>query len=194
MVRNVSERLKTCCQDVALPATTVENWEVRGSSDSYVLPNVNAPYFMNDRDSTPSNYVCHATQIATYLEIGNSLSFDITGELNSFGSGDLINGILSKDYLSLYINTKIQNYESLERLIIHLQDSSRNNITLDQVITLEELIMYDFDIKIDLTEVDTNLKYIEIEPIFRDDAEFSYDNAVGIARYEFAEWNDDMAF
>ncbi len=172
----------------------VENWEVRGSSNSYVLPNINAPYFMNDKETTPSNYVCHATQIATYLEMGNTLSFNITDELSNYGEGYLLSNITQGNILSLYINTKIQNYESLEKIIVHLQDSSHTDITVDQEIFLEELAMYDFDIRIDLTGADSSLKYIELEPVFRDDAEFSEDNTLGVARFEFAVWNDDMAF
>jgi len=88
----------------------------------------------------------------------------------------------------------LQNYDSLEKIIIHLQDSSRNNITVDQEISLEDLLMYDFNMKVDLSGADSTLTYIEFEPIFKDEEEYSEDNTAGIVQFEFIEWDNQMAF
>ncbi|GAH89283.1 unnamed protein product, partial [marine sediment metagenome] len=85
----------------------VNYWEIIGSSDAYVLPNIDAYYFKNEKESTPTNFVCHATQIATYIEEGNKLSFNIAGELASYGDGYLLSNITQGNILSLYINTKL---------------------------------------------------------------------------------------
>ncbi|GAG74155.1 unnamed protein product, partial [marine sediment metagenome] len=175
----------------------VTNWEVIGSDNTHVVPNIDAPYYMNGDETTFTNFVCHASQIATYISSGDKLSFDIKNEFNSYYIDDdltLYSDIASGNYLSLYMDTTIQNYESLEKLIIHLQDSNRENITVDQEISLEELIMYDFDVKIDLSGVSSSLRYIEFEPVFRNDSEYSESNVNGVAHFEFAEWNEQMSF
>ncbi|MHA1279895.1 MAG: hypothetical protein ACTSQ8_22060, partial [Candidatus Helarchaeota archaeon] len=171
---------------------SVNYWSVAGGSRAGVVPNFNAYYFANDKESSYNNMVGHASQILAFVENGNSLMFDIEGELSAYDNGELLEGIRSGEYLALYIDANIRNCESLEKLLIKLYNSS--GVFSTQDITPEELLMYDFNVKIDLPSKTNTLKSVEIVPIFRESALYSADNTVGVPNFEFEEWDEEATF
>jgi hypothetical protein len=185
----------------------VSHWDIHGSDgqpvpDEIVLPNLDVFYFMDADASSFNNYICYASQLATYIEQGNSLVFDLASELSD--SGDLIDKInypiTNGPVLSLFIDTEIKNYESLEEITVNFLNSdgillSGAEDEWEQIISLEELIMWDFNIRIDLPQVDNNaISKVKLKPTFRSDNEFSDMNTIGVAQYELAEWNDEFVF
>ncbi|MHA1439471.1 MAG: hypothetical protein ACTSPD_18025 [Promethearchaeota archaeon] len=171
---------------------SVNYWSVAGGSRADVVPNFNAYYFANDKESSYNNMVGHASQILAFVENGNSLMFDIEGELSAYDNGELLEGIRSGKYLALHIDANIRNCESLEKLLIKLYNSS--GVFSTQDITPEELLMYDFNVKIDLPSKTNTLKSVEIVPIFRESALYSADNTVGVPNFEFEEWDEEATF
>ncbi|MBA7506036.1 hypothetical protein ES706_04716 [subsurface metagenome] len=167
---------------------SLSNWYLNSGND--LVPNLDVPYFMNDLLSTPTNYVCHASQIASYIDEGDWLSFDIKDELGSYAG--LMSGIQNGGYLTLFIEAIIKNYESLKKIEIRLIDNG--GIFDTQEISIEDLIMNDFTIIVDLTSATSTFKTIQIKPVFRTDAEYDSSNNNGIARFETVEWDEAMTF
>ena len=170
----------------------MSNWEVSGSAGLDVIPNLDAYYFMNDKDSIYTEIIGHASQLSTYIEEGNSLWFDIANELNSYGT--LLSEIRSGKYISLYMDISMQNHESLISIQISLYDSQGKDINLTREVSIEELLMNDFTVRVDLPSEPNLLKKIEFTPLFRKDAEYCIENSVGIPRFEVIEWNEQMTF
>ncbi|MBA7666039.1 hypothetical protein ES703_74114 [subsurface metagenome] len=168
---------------------TVTNWNVIGVDGLDVIPNLDAYYFMNENETTLKSVVCHASQIAAYLGEGKKLEFNLAAELESFDQ-DLLTGIQSGDYLALYIDTNIKNIESLEHIMVELYDNQGLMSGLTQVITIEDLIMFDNNLKINLPTTSNTLKTIKLIPSFRIDEEYSEDNSRGIVRIQTAQWDN----
>jgi len=167
-------------------------WNVTNGERFDVIPNLNAYNYMNEPKTTFTNFVSHATQVAAFLEEEESLVFDLAGEL-SWYSEDLLEGIQNGEYLSIYLHASLENYYCLDHITVELHDS--NNILSDytQIITVEELVMWDFDVKIDLpSEENNDLQTITITPIFCNSDEYSEDNFLGIPHFELLEWDDDL--
>ncbi len=89
------------------------------------------------------------------------------------------------------MDTNVQNYESLSSVQVKLFGDS-GQIGSTQTISVDELIMYDFNLMIDLPSTPNTLNRIEIIPIFRTDAEFSPSNNIGVFRFEFTKWDEQM--
>jgi hypothetical protein len=169
----------------------VNNWNVTTKTGVSVFPNLNTFYFIDEVRSTYTNFACFASQIGTYLQNGDKLVFDILKEINS-SNPDLMNDIHTGKILSLFIDTNIKNYESLEKIIINLY--SPVGLISTQIISAEELISYDFALKIDLPSGPNNLQKIEFIPQFKNAEQYSISNTVGIPQFEVIEWNEQMAY
>ncbi len=166
-------------------------WDVIGLEGIDVIPNLNAYYFLNEKESSVNNNVCHASQLAVYLNEGNELEFNLEDELNNFDEG-LLNAIHNGDYLSLYFDTNIKNIESLEYLSIELYDNQGKLSGFTQNITRFDLEMWDYNIKVNLPSTSNTLKKIRFVPIFRTDSEYNNDNTIGIARIQTAQWDSEF--
>ncbi|KKN17379.1 hypothetical protein LCGC14_0966440, partial [marine sediment metagenome] len=168
----------------------VTYWDVLGVNGIDVIPNLDAFYFINEEKSTPRKIVSLASQIAVYLKEGDTLEFDIKGEFENFDQ-DLITGINNGEYLNLYLDANIQNFESLELLTVELYDNSGIMSGFSNNITNEELEMYDFDIKIGLPSTSNTLKKIKIIPFFKTSVEYSQDNSIGISQFQVAKYDHE---
>ncbi|KKN72007.1 hypothetical protein LCGC14_0414890, partial [marine sediment metagenome] len=179
----------------------VTYWKVIEGEQLDVIPNFEAYYYYEEDNSynrhisteygTYFSTICRATQISAYLEEGTTLSFNLAGEL-AWYDYDLLQDIRDGDkYLSLYMNTVIENYEALEKILIEMYDGVRPtpNLISSYNISAEELIVSDFTLKIDLPTTSNNLTKIEFTPIFRTDAEYSSDNVIEMNNFDFIEWD-----
>ncbi|KKM62290.1 hypothetical protein LCGC14_1523160, partial [marine sediment metagenome] len=129
------------------------------------------------------------------LEEGDKLRFDIETEFDDNGDFDaILDSIRANEFLTLFIDTNIQNYDSLESLTINLLDASYSSISTPRVISLEDLLMNDFEISVDISSGMSALRHIEIEPIFLQDGVYDTNNLGGIPNFEFLEWNENFAF
>ncbi|KKK67520.1 hypothetical protein LCGC14_2953240, partial [marine sediment metagenome] len=138
--------------------------------------------------------VARASQLVAYLEPGSTLSYDIAREL-SWYDPQLLTDIQAGEYLSLHMNTIIDNIGALEKITVRLYDSSGEITALTQIISIEKIVATNFDLEITLPSYQGNdLQRIEIEPIFRTDAEYSSDNTIGIPRVETLIWNETFLF
>ncbi|KKN57054.1 hypothetical protein LCGC14_0566120, partial [marine sediment metagenome] len=165
----------------------VNYWSVLGGESLDVMPNFGAYYYNNLDESTFDESINHATQISAYLEEGDTLSFDIAGELSWYDS-DLLQDIRDGDkYLALYMNTAFDNFESLDKIKVELNDST--NVIDFFYISAEELDEYDFTLKIDLPTTPNSLETIRLTPFFRTDLEYSTDNLIGKTQFDFVEWD-----
>ena len=110
--------------DLKITSTlNVSYWDVIGVDGLDVIPNLDAFYFLNEEETTLSETVSHATQIAAYLSEGDELEFNIEGELGGFDQS-IVTAIHAGTYLSLYLDTNIKNIESLKLLSIELYGES----------------------------------------------------------------------
>ncbi|KKN55254.1 hypothetical protein LCGC14_0584220, partial [marine sediment metagenome] len=182
-----------------LASLDVSFWEVVGGEQLDVIPNFEAYYYYEEDVSSyditdygvNEDNTCRATQISAYLEEGTTLSFNILGEIGWYDSG-LLQDIRDGDkYLSLYMNTVIENYEALEKILIEMYDgvTPTPNLISSYNISAEDLIVSDFTLKIDLPTTSNNLTKIEFTPIFRTDAEYSSDNVIERSNFDFIEWD-----
>ncbi|KKK68984.1 hypothetical protein LCGC14_2938580, partial [marine sediment metagenome] len=137
--------------------------------------------------------VARASQLVAYLEPGSTLSYDLAGEL-LLNDPQLLTYIQAGEYLSLHMNTLIDNIGALEKIIVRLYNSSDEITALTQTISIDEIIATNFDIEITLPDYANDLQRIEIEPVFRTDAEYSSDNTIGISRVETLLWNETFLF
>ncbi|MFW9969076.1 MAG: hypothetical protein ACFFDF_02670 [Candidatus Odinarchaeota archaeon] len=164
------------------------NWDVINGEQFDVIPNFNAQYYLNQSECTFTNFVGYATQISSFLEENEKLRFDIENELSS----EVVDDIHSGDYIALYINTIIDNYECLEGLTVELLNSSAELMPeFTKFYSREELEFWDFKIKINLPTTSNELKYIQFTPSFRDDSEYCSINTNGIPHFEYLEWDID---
>ncbi|KKM16472.1 hypothetical protein LCGC14_1685500, partial [marine sediment metagenome] len=178
----------------------VENWKVIDGELYDIIPNFNAYYYINDSESafhyyalSPEdsvvNYAGYVSQLSAFLEDGEKLVFNLTGELKPV----ILNSIREGDYASLYINAFFHNYDSLDSFKIELFDSSDTLLSqFTTVLSLEDLLFWNFNIRVELPTTSNNLEYIQFTPIFRTDEEYSSSNAVGIPRFEFLKWNSTL--
>jgi hypothetical protein len=167
-------------------------WSVSNGEKFDVIPNLNAYNYMNEPKTTFTNFVSHATQVAAFLEEEESLVFDLAGELSWYNE-DLLEGIQNGEYLSIYLHASFENYQCLDHITVKLHNSSGILSEYTQNITVEELVMWDFDVKINLpSEQNNDLQTITITPIFSDSDEYSEDNILGIPHFELLEWDDDL--
>ncbi|KKN43166.1 hypothetical protein LCGC14_0705920 [marine sediment metagenome] len=169
----------------------VNYWDVIGVNELDVIPNLDAYYFLNEQESTLHNTVSHASQIAAYLSEGNELEFDLEAELGGFDQ-DIIDDIHAGKYLSLYLDTNIQNIDSLDLLTVKLYDNGGLMDVYTQNISVEELIMNDNTIKVNLPTSTNTLKKIRLIPVFRTDKQYSQDNTIGIAQFQTIEWDSTL--
>ncbi|GAH54946.1 unnamed protein product, partial [marine sediment metagenome] len=171
----------------------VVNWEIPQQSGLDVYPNLDAYYFMDDKTSTFDNFNCYASQIAAYLGVEDALRFDIEGEFKDNGDYDqLYTDIKNNEFISLFVDANIQNYDSLESITIKFLDNTETEISSLPPISLEDLIMDDFTMIIDISSGMANVRYILFEPTFRTDEVYHSDNTIGIAEFEYFEWNEDL--
>ncbi|KKN15091.1 hypothetical protein LCGC14_0989530, partial [marine sediment metagenome] len=181
-------------EDNILDTVNVVNWDVIGQTGLGVYPNLDAYYFMDTQSSTFDNFINYATQIASYLGENDRLKFDIEGEFDNNGDFDLLlDNIITDQFITLFIKTNIQNYDSLESLKVNLLNAANVSISTD-TITIEDLVMDEFEIKVDISSGMASLRYIELEPIFRQDDIYHSDNSIGDVKFEFLEWNEELTF
>ncbi|KKL23398.1 hypothetical protein LCGC14_2425780, partial [marine sediment metagenome] len=168
---------------------SVNYWSVVGGEDLDVMPNFNAYYYNNEEESTYKESINHATQISAYLEEGSTLSFDLAGEIGGYDSQLLADIQTGSEYLALYINTAMDNYEALEKVLVELYDNSETPALIaSDYIFAQEIIDSDFTLKIDLPEA-PNLARLDFKPFFRTDAEYDTNNAIEKPLLEFVEWD-----
>ncbi|KKN39526.1 hypothetical protein LCGC14_0742520 [marine sediment metagenome] len=164
----------------------VNYWSIAGGDNLDVMPNFDTYYYNNLKESTYKNSINHATQISAYLEEGDTLSFDLAGELSWYDPQLLADIQAGNDYLTLYMNTAINNYEALEKILIELYDNSPTPALISSsYISIEEIVNSDFTLKIDLPAT-PGLDKLNFTPIFRTDAEYSTDN---IPKFDSVEWD-----
>ncbi|MHA2338680.1 MAG: hypothetical protein ACXACX_15335 [Candidatus Hodarchaeales archaeon] len=154
----------------------VKYWSVVGGERLDVMPNFDAYYYCDLDETTYDLTTCRASQINAYLEEEQTLSFDLEGELSWYDSGLLQNIRDGDTYLALYMNTVIENYEVLEKILIELYKEVEG----------DPVLISSFNMSIE----DNGLKRIDFTPIFRSDAEFSSNNAIGVPQFEFIEWDE----
>ena len=162
------------------------NWEVVDGEQFDVIPNFNAHYYLDTSVCTFKNFVGYATQIASFLEQDEKLRFNLANELPIDTIDDIQDGL----YCSLYIHTAIENYEYLDSLTVELINNSGVMPEFITVLSQEELELWDFNIKVDLPTSNNTLQSIQFTPNFRDDNEYSNDNTIGVAHFEFIEWDE----
>ena len=97
-------------------------WSVINGDILDVIPNLQAFYFLNEEESNNTNYVCHASQVTAFLEEGEILSFNLTGELGWFDS-QLLDSLRNAEYLTLYMNAAFENYELLDTITFEVRNS-----------------------------------------------------------------------
>ncbi|KKK78845.1 hypothetical protein LCGC14_2839460, partial [marine sediment metagenome] len=145
----------------------------------------------------------YASQIASYLGENDKLRFDLESEFDNNGDFDLLlDNVRNNQFLTLFIESNIQNYESLENLNVNfLKDGVDPDVdppvlipTLTKTIPIEDLVMNEFEINVDISSNMDLVRYIELEPIFRQDDIYSSDNTVGDVHFEFLEWNEELTF
>ncbi|KKM95581.1 hypothetical protein LCGC14_1186760, partial [marine sediment metagenome] len=182
-------------KDKIIDTANVVNWDVIGQTGLDVYPNLDAFYFTDLKLSTFDNFISYASQVASYLSLGEKLKFDLENEFNNNGDFDqLLDNIRLDEFMTIFIDTNIQNYESLEELNINLLTSANATIKT-YPISIEDLVMREFELSIDISSTSmASLRYIEIEPIFRQDDIYNDDNIVGDVKFEFLEWNEELAF
>ncbi|MHA2101048.1 MAG: hypothetical protein ACW99A_20450, partial [Candidatus Kariarchaeaceae archaeon] len=178
----------------------LNNWKVINGELYDVIPNLNSYYYINESESTfhyqvlePEKsyiiYTGYTSQISAFLEEDEILMFNLTGELDPL----ILNEIRGGNYGSLFIKTMFGNYDCLESLKVELYDTQGTIITgFTDIIPLEELLYWNFDIKVDLPSVSNDLESIQSTPIFGNEEIFDSNNAVGIPRFEFIEWNSTL--
>ncbi|MFX1391921.1 MAG: hypothetical protein ACFE9Z_17790, partial [Promethearchaeota archaeon] len=166
-------------------------WDVLGVNGIDVIPNLDAYYFLNEDESSLNSFVCYASQIAIYISEGNQLEFNISDELTNFDI-NIINDIHNGKFLAFYVDTNIKNLESLEYITIELYDNSGKMEGFDQIISKDEIEMYDFNIRINLPTDTNTLKKLRFIPTFRNDDEYSSNNIKGISRYQVLEWDSEQ--
>ncbi|MHA2033389.1 MAG: hypothetical protein ACW99Q_28795, partial [Candidatus Kariarchaeaceae archaeon] len=179
---------------------TLTNWKVVNGELYDLLPNLNSYYFINESESTfhyqalaPQNssidYVGYVSQISAFLEEDEKLVFNLTGEVDPI----IINDIRAGNYVSLYMNTIFGNYESLDSLKIELFDTQDSTLSaFTTIIPLEELLYWNFNIKINLPTTTNDLEYVQFTPIFSTERQYSESNSVGVPRFEFLQWNNTL--
>ena len=167
----------------------VEYWSVENGNRTDIVPNLDAMYFIDEELSSPQHYTCRATQIGATLQQGTALVFDLAGELGWYDS-ELLDGIQHGEYISLHAHLVIKNYEVLNNLTVEFYEGE-NQFNDTDVISIEELIDWDFNLQLDLPPGDYNLTRIKIIPGFKNEDVFDPQNTVGFPRYEFLEWTED---
>jgi hypothetical protein len=171
---------------------TINSWNAEGGENAAIIPNLNAFYYLNQEESTKDKLVCHTSQLDAYLEKDDILTFNISKELSWFDN-DLYTDIKAGDVISLYLDTSIENYESLEGLKVDLYDHLGIMQGFTKVIPIEDIVNWDFMIKIELPYSQINtLETVKMTPLFRSDGEFSINNTIGVPRFELVEWDEDM--
>ncbi|KKL44826.1 hypothetical protein LCGC14_2361800, partial [marine sediment metagenome] len=181
-------------KDKILDTANVDNWDVIGQTGLDVYPNLDAFYFTDLKSSTFDNFICYASQIASYLGENDKLRFDLESEFDNNGDFDLLlDNIRDNEFLTLFIDANIQNYDSLESLKINLLNNAEGIISTETV-SIEDLVMYEFEINIDISSGMNSLRYVELEPIFRQDDIYNNDNVIGDVEFEFLEWNEELTF
>ncbi|MEJ2248102.1 MAG: hypothetical protein P8Y97_00400 [Candidatus Lokiarchaeota archaeon] len=172
----------------------VNNWRLLGAEgdDLDILPNLNAHYYLDESVSTETNTVCYASQLATYIKEGQSIEFNLMNELDGYLDNEVKNGILNGNYLSLFIETQMENPESLEYLKITLINSQGivfNDLT--KIVTREELELWDNELKIDLPTQPNPLQKIRVTPYFRNDGEYTANNPIGTSHFEYITFSNE---
>jgi hypothetical protein len=167
----------------------VSNWEVTGENALEVIPNLNAFYRMDTENSDFSEYNCYVAQIAAVLNMNHSLRYNISEDLS--GTEDaLLDGIHAGNYPTLYINTRIENMETLEYLTITLFNEE-DSVISEQIIARETLAQWSNELIIDLPTSANTLEYITFTPTFREDGPYIPVNTKGISRMEYAQWDSN---
>ncbi|MEJ2251052.1 MAG: hypothetical protein P8Y97_15545, partial [Candidatus Lokiarchaeota archaeon] len=172
----------------------VNNWKLLGANDGdlQILPNLNQQYYVDEEKSTETNTVCYASQLATYLESGRSIEFNLISELNGFLDNQVKDGIRNGNYLSLYMETQMQNVESLEFIKIELIDKDNHVMSgYTNKIYKDELDLWENELKIDLPTSTNYLQKIRITPYFREDKEFNPSNKIGVPYYEYVTFTNE---
>ncbi|KKN63932.1 hypothetical protein LCGC14_0496640 [marine sediment metagenome] len=166
----------------------VRNWEVLNGEQHDIIPNFNAYYFDEpvEGNSFPF-YNGEASQLSAFLEPNEELIYKLSWALDP----DIYNAIKQGDYTSLYINTIFDNYECLDKLTVELYNGTGIMEGFTQIFTIDDLLRWNFNLKIDLPTTTNTLWKIHIIPEFRSDDEYSANNDIGVPEFEFLEWSDN---
>jgi len=165
----------------------VTDWDVLNGEKHDVIPNFNAYYYDQMLQGVPY-YVGGASQLSAFLEPNEELVYELYSALDF----SIYDEIKLGEYSSLYMNTVFDNYESLDTLTVKLYNLGGIMENFTQIFTLDDLLRWNFNLKIDLPTTTNTLLKIHIIPEFRSDKEYSYNNYIGVPKLEFSEWSSDI--
>ncbi|MHA1279520.1 MAG: hypothetical protein ACTSQ8_20150 [Candidatus Helarchaeota archaeon] len=165
-------------------------WRIEGDNVIDPLPNLDAPYFLIENETSMKKVTCRASQIMALIKNNSALIMDLDEILLDIGE-QFLDALHDGDYIKLHVEMNIRNLESLQELKVELHDASGLMSGFTQWFSREQLEMFDGDLIISLPTIPNSLKLIKIIPKFRTDGDFSPYNDKGILRTEVFEWKED---